>query len=492
MKNQPRPNSSWVFVHLGVTAIILFRTLLYVLYGTENMNTDEASFGLMAKHLAEGREFPIFFYGQNYPFVISSWAAAPLFKLFGSSIAMLRLPLLVWNLVTGNLLVRLLRTECGLAAKWAFICSLWFLLPSVMSSNDWMDASKMSETFLFILLLWVLRKKPIVSGLIAGIGTIQRPFMLYGVVSLAFLEWRAAGAKKSAFFRTQILRFLGLAASYSFIRILAVYGTNYYGKGTHFWVKRIRFILEDTRGFFAEIMTRTIGVKFQEIPRPPIKMIDSYYTPFGLVLAGLGACLLLWFIVAVWRSRRELWLQSAEERPRFAFYLAFTGVVCFGGYIVLSPPDPHIHYTQLLIFGLVGIYALQVLLGTSSRLRILSLAFLFGCMANNLVANARAWPDLARLDHEHPLGNLISYLKQHGIRAGVGDYGSNHNITFASDEQSVIADRWPASRFPQQTAVIRATPVENRAWIGLNPCPGGVLVEIWYVCPFSAAPPYVL
>jgi hypothetical protein len=483
---------SWILLHLGVSLIILFRALPYLFYNHENIITDEASFGLMAKHLAEGREFPVLFYGQNYPFVLSSWTAAPLFWLFGPTATMLRLPLLICNLFTGNALVRLLRSESGLTMKWAFICSLWFLLPSVMSSNDWMDASKMSETFVFILLLWIFRKKPLLSGLISGIGAMQRPFMFYGLVALVFLEWRAEGVRKAAFFRTEVTRFLGLLISYLFIRGIAVYGTNYYPYGVHVHLKHLRFILEDIRGFFAELVTRTIGVKIQDIPRPPIGMMQSRFDLLGWVLFVLELFLLAWFVRILWVKRREIWKRTADPSLRFAFYLAITGLVCFGGYVVLSPPDPHIHYVQLLVFGLVGIYALQQKLGNDRSSLVLSLLFLFGCMANNLFANARAWVDLARLEQDHPTANLIQYLKQHDIRAGVGEFGSNHNITFNTGEQIVIADSLttatpesPGSRFPQEIPIIFNTPERNRARITLSPCPEGVHVEVWYVCPFS-------
>ncbi|WP_326560551.1 hypothetical protein [Micromonospora sp. NBC_01796] len=55
-------------------------------------NSDEATSGLVAMHVAQGREFPLFFYGQHYMGALESYLAAPLFALFGPSTLALRLP----------------------------------------------------------------------------------------------------------------------------------------------------------------------------------------------------------------------------------------------------------------------------------------------------------------------------------------------------------------------------------------------------------------
>jgi hypothetical protein len=61
---------------------------------------DEAVLGLMAKHLAMGREFPIFFWGQHYGFSsIEAMAGALSFLLFGTNAVSLKLAMLVlWTL----------------------------------------------------------------------------------------------------------------------------------------------------------------------------------------------------------------------------------------------------------------------------------------------------------------------------------------------------------------------------------------------------------
>ncbi|MFK3980129.1 ArnT family glycosyltransferase [Micromonospora sp. NPDC050397] len=85
---------------------LLYRLVL-LLTEVPPTNSDEATSGLVAMHVAQGREFPLFFYGQYYMGALESYLAAPLFALFGPSVLALRLPnlalyavflLLVWRL----------------------------------------------------------------------------------------------------------------------------------------------------------------------------------------------------------------------------------------------------------------------------------------------------------------------------------------------------------------------------------------------------------
>ncbi|WP_347666936.1 hypothetical protein [Micromonospora sp. B11E3] len=75
-------------------------------------NSDEATFGLAAMHIAAGREHPVFLYGQRYMGMLESYLAAPLFAVTGPSWVVLRLPLLpLWALFAWAM-YRLTRRIC--------------------------------------------------------------------------------------------------------------------------------------------------------------------------------------------------------------------------------------------------------------------------------------------------------------------------------------------------------------------------------------------
>ena len=66
-----------------VLAAVL-RLVLIFSYG-DSLNGDEAVVGLMAKHIGEGTNVPVFYYGQPYMGSMEAMLAALLFALGGIS-----------------------------------------------------------------------------------------------------------------------------------------------------------------------------------------------------------------------------------------------------------------------------------------------------------------------------------------------------------------------------------------------------------------------
>src|SRR5664279_3000771 len=87
------------------TSLVVFRSIVWIAFEQSHFDSDQAVVGLMAKHLAEGRAFPLFFYGQHYMLAVEAWLAAPVFLAAGASVAALKLPLLLINLATCVLLL---------------------------------------------------------------------------------------------------------------------------------------------------------------------------------------------------------------------------------------------------------------------------------------------------------------------------------------------------------------------------------------------------
>lgn len=51
---------------------MLFRSAPFLLWPQILFDSDEAVFGLMARHIAQGRAFPLFMYGQTYMLSVES------------------------------------------------------------------------------------------------------------------------------------------------------------------------------------------------------------------------------------------------------------------------------------------------------------------------------------------------------------------------------------------------------------------------------------
>ena len=83
--------------------------LALLLLTVPGSNSDEATFGLAAMHIATRRERPVFLYGQHYMGTVEAYLAAPLVRAFGPSWIALRIPLLFLYAAFVFLLYRLTR-----------------------------------------------------------------------------------------------------------------------------------------------------------------------------------------------------------------------------------------------------------------------------------------------------------------------------------------------------------------------------------------------
>src|SRR5689334_23995812 len=113
---------------LVLLALVAGATLLRLLLISFNWpvtNSDEATMGLIAQHIAYKQERPTFFYGQYYMGPMEAYIGAVFFRLFGPSTFTLRLGLLLLFalfLVTLYALTSLLYTKKFALAMVALFC----------------------------------------------------------------------------------------------------------------------------------------------------------------------------------------------------------------------------------------------------------------------------------------------------------------------------------------------------------------------------------
>src|SRR5262245_3785607 len=111
----------WIVIALALV-LVTFRAAVYLRFEQLAFDSDQAIVGLMAKHLIEGRAFPLFFYGQTYMLGVEAWAAAPFFVVAGPTVLGLRLSMLAWNALFVVLLMRTLHRDAGLG-PWASLAA---------------------------------------------------------------------------------------------------------------------------------------------------------------------------------------------------------------------------------------------------------------------------------------------------------------------------------------------------------------------------------
>jgi hypothetical protein len=80
---------------LVIGAVAVLHRAVLVGLGTPPTNSDEAVLGLASLHIAQGRDAPVYLYGQDYMGMLEAYLAAPLIRVFGAGVVPVRAPLLV-------------------------------------------------------------------------------------------------------------------------------------------------------------------------------------------------------------------------------------------------------------------------------------------------------------------------------------------------------------------------------------------------------------
>jgi hypothetical protein len=153
-------------------ALIAVRSIVWMCFEQSGFDSDQAVVGLMAKNLADGRAFPLFFYGQHYMLAVEPWLAAPFFKAFGASVAALKFPLVCVNIAVASLLLWILVRKIELKVADAFLISLFFIIPPPLVSARLVEPQGSNiEPLLYVLIFWLLRNRPLAFGLFAGFAS---------------------------------------------------------------------------------------------------------------------------------------------------------------------------------------------------------------------------------------------------------------------------------------------------------------------------------
>jgi hypothetical protein len=476
--------------------IVAGRAAIFVLSPESYFDSDQAIVGLMAKHLAELRAFPVFLYGQNYMLGVEAWLAAPLFAIAGASAAVLKVPLLVMNGTIAALLLRGFERDMGLRPALALVAALPFLLPSVGLSAVFMDASGGSlEPLLYVLLLWSTRDRPLLCGAIFGVGFLNREFTVYGLAALACLAWLDG----QLFTRAGLVRFarvVGIAAAIWVAVQGLKYASSASGPGT---------TVADTftaSNNLAELAGRTCispvkaiagaGLLFS-IHWPAILGTAPYplaaFSIESRVNQGMtGTSALPAFVVllslagiVVARQRRT----AAAQRPRFAQYLVLVGLFSIAGYLFGRCGQVSFYLVRyellsvLAICGLLGWFLWsrppRALLATWTAALVTWLVVVFIPHVHFAVEHATHPPPSAKRE-------LIRALDAAGVRYGTADYWLAYYIDFITHERIIFASTSP-QRILLYNHVVAAHSAEA-VRLSRRPCAGGLqLIPGVYRCP---------
>lgn len=483
----------------AIVAAILFRSWFFLAWDEAYFDSDQAIVGLMAKHITEGRARPLFFYGQEYMLGVESWAMAPVFLVFGPTVFALHLTMVLFNVAAALLLWRLLMREALLTPGAAAMAILPFTLSPVILSAHLIEAQGGNpEPFLWIGVLWVVRRRPLLLGALTAVAFLHREFTLYAIPALgaaALWQLRVDQAGRDRWVAET--RHWMLAAFAFVVVFLAVQAlkpaADLMGPGTAGMrppdrpqdnLTQLRNRIEwdpaaiPTRlaALPDELFAQLLGVKAIQ---PRVVAIGSPVRVGWPELAPILAVIAL-----VW----PLALLPGGRGPRgaliFPGYLLIVGTQSALFYAITREPSVYLlRYALLALLIPVGVAAILLQPWRSWGVRVGTAAVLA------LVAGATAIDHLRVLQQSYrgapPLrfADAAARLSERGVSIGRAGYWRSYAITFLTRERVKLTS----------TEVLRIQEYENLAnaaepavlLLQEQPCLPGVpedRVGVWFLC----------
>jgi hypothetical protein len=471
-------------------AIVALRSVIPL--GFEVLDSDQAVYGLMTKHLSELRAFPLFFYGQNYMLGVQSWIAVPFFWIGGPTVAMQRLPLAIINLAVAFGYVWVL-VQHGLRPRYALAAALPVIAFAPSVSTDLMAALGVGvEPFAYALILWQIRDRPVAYGATLCFGTLHREFTFLALPALALVEighrgfWSVASlAKRGAAFAAVWLLVDVLKRN---INMLGPSGGNWASGsltlGPQTFAKWLSFDWSDYAGRLRDVVTWGI---------PDMLGIRTYvvstYVVSSPIEAGFRIAALAFGVAVAMAIARLLWLGRSvplvpqRDGLRLCVYLALIAVqniLIYGlnsGILIGAPTV--LRYVIFAPLLPVALFAAYFLVERSPRWAATAAAAVAIWAAANVVDNARMVREFVRTPPPRTHRIAAEYLQGNGIRYARGRYWDAYVITFLSREK-VIVSSTETVRISSYQAEVDRHPAEAVTLQRL-PCNTGVKVASWCV-----------
>jgi hypothetical protein len=479
---------------LIAAVLVVFRAYVFIAWEQSHFDADQAIVGLMAKHLLEGRAFPLYFYGQQYLLGIEALWVAPAFAVGGISVATLKIPLLIANIVVAAGLIVALERWAGLRPLAGLVAAMFFILPPPGTASRLVQANGCNiEPFLYVLAFWWLRDRPLGLGLVAGVGLLHREFTAYGVAALALTELARGRLASLDGLRRWTVTAVAILSVVQLVHALVPLASAY-GPGTSYAEERTadhatevarRFcwnegqVLDRLRALATAQVPEMFGAQRQRVMSIGIVSGRTSQGADWLWPVLLIATLFLLVRTGVLLARG---LSREREAGWFCGYLMMIGVQAMTMYAVMCGQRSHLTMRYMLLGLLlpVGLWGLHLAVEHRRLAKLASVGVVLAWAALSAAAHGRlvreyvATPPTA----DHRL--LADYLVRHGIHYARANFWDAYHVTFLTAERVRVASS-NIVRIREYGELFELH--ESQAvLISTAPC-NGSRVARWWVCP---------
>ena len=440
-----------------------------------HFDSDQAVFGIMSRDLAAGRGVPMFFYGQRYLLAVSVWLCAPLFLLFGASLATLKLPLLLLNVAVVCMLWIGLRREPAMSPWSAALAILPIAMPTAIVATRLVEnAGGNIEPFVFVLAAHFLRDRPMALGAALGVGVLNREFALIGFIALLLMD--AAEGTLLRRIKAHAITIATLAGVVAAVRFAARWSIAYGGSQAIY-----------RRGDWLSL-AGLFGVQLPTLLGGTPHRLSDFNILSSLTLGhdAVYVAFLLWAAIVVvalalrFRSLRR-------DVNGMSTYLALIGLGQAAAYVLLAPYPRDIMVVRYVLLCLLGVSGLVALAWRVPALRAPTAGVILSMTVLNFAGNVELIHEYAVVRPERPEHVLTNALVQRGVRYAQADYWTAFDVAWLSGERVIASPLGGfADRVQRYVGVLNAHRSELFV-VQSEPRQGCDAVARWYVCPPSNA-----
>ncbi|HYN09333.1 MAG TPA: hypothetical protein VES67_18265 [Vicinamibacterales bacterium] len=482
---RPANRELWIALVLAWT-LIFARSFVYLAYEQSYFDSDQAVTGLMAKHLSEGRAFPLFMYGQSYMLAVEAWLAVPIFWVAGPTVGALRFALILLNCAVATLLIAGFWKWAGLRPWYGLVASLFFVFAPPFTSAHLVEAGGGNiEPFVYVLLLWPLRERPFLFGAVLALGFLNREFTIYAVPVLLAGQLFTRQLFQPAVLRQWLLAFVAFVVVWDGVIALKPFA-DLKGPGTRGEMSEV------AGGSQIENLTNRIARQPTDLPlKVQAFVVERLTSLMGAKreldgIAPQGRNWIAWpvlagAIVAAWRI-----ITLARARPpasmAFIWYVLGLGLFTAGMFVIARPATDTTHrYFLLALFIPIAMTAAWLVLEPNPRFRIAIVVAMLGWGACSAIDNVKQAARYVSGYEPNKIRELADALESRGLHVAEAGYWRAYKLSFLTQERLKIA----SDDYTRIDEYRRLADREGDRLIRLaeRPCPGGEPVVEHYLCP---------
>lgn len=486
--------------------LVFFRSFAFLCYEQVSFDSDQAILGLMAKHASEFRAFPLFQYGLDYMLALETYATVPFFWAGGVSVTTLKLPLVLANCGIALSLIILLHRTLALRPALAMAATLPFLLPPPITSATLVETLGGNVApLVFIVLLWVYRRQPMVFGVLFALGFLTREFTAYGVAAIVMIEAMDGSLLLRKNLRDKLIALLVFAITYCLIDALRAIAPTL-GPGSGPPVEGQPRAALNVLGFFCweaglgSWLVNFRAVALEQWPvlfgTAPVPLRDANLASATWQGAAWTSELLLAVTIAVaarlaWLLRRRRKSGGSPGQPvvsplppdtRFCWYLILVGVQASVMYAISRCDQVGLlqqRYILLALFIPVGVAGLYLTMEPSRSGRALAVIVLAAWALLSVQGHLALNREYLTTPPRNTRRELANALLANDVRFGMADYWDSYVVTFLTNERVILVpDRF--TRILEYEYLVDAHP--EAVVVSREPCTGGARLGPRWMC----------